>query len=287
MKKLGLWVALLLTGTAATAQQRFELELWPGGAAESTGLTEVVRPDNSGFNNVTDARLYVYLPAAATATGQVLVVCPGGGYSGLAMAHEGWQVAEWLNERGVAAVVLKYRMPAGNYTIPGKDVLRAIEITREHAAEWKIRADKVGVMGFSAGGHLASSAATHFTSEKNRPDFAALIYPVITMDPQYTHAGSRRNLIGENPSEGLAAAFSNELRVSENTPPVFLALSDDDRAVPAQNSTLFYNAMKARNLPAELHIYPSGGHGWGWRENFKYRDEFLASFERWLAERMQ
>ncbi len=130
-------------------------------------------------------------------------------------------------------------------------------------------------------------AATHFTSPQNRPDYAALIYPVITMDSQYTHGGSRRNLIGENPSEGLAAAFSNELRVSENTPPVFLALSDDDRAVPAQNSTLFYNAMKAHNLPAELHIYPTGGHGWGWRENFKYRNEFLASFERWLSERMQ
>jgi acetyl esterase/lipase len=287
MKKMAILAALLLAAAAATAQQRFELELWPDGAAESTGLTETVRPDNSGFNNVTDARLYVYLPEASKATGQALVVCPGGGYAGLAMAHEGWQVAEWLNERGIAAVVLKYRMPAGNYTIPGKDVRRAIEMTREHAGQWNIRTDKVGVMGFSAGGHLASTAATHFTSPENRPDFAALIYPVITMDPQYTHGGSRRNLIGENPSEGLAAAFSNELRVGGNTPPVFIALSDDDRAVPAPNSTLFYNAMKAKNLPAELHIYPTGGHGWGWRENFKYRNEFLASFERWLTEQMQ
>jgi acetyl esterase/lipase len=287
MKKLTLLAALLLTVSAATAQQRFELELWPGGAAESTSLTEVARPDNSGFNNVTDARLYVYLPAAEKATGQVMVICPGGGYAGLAMAHEGYRVAEWLNERGIAGVVLKYRMPDGNYIIPGKDVLRAIEITRENADQWKIRTDRVGVMGFSAGGHLASTAATHFTSEKNRPDYAALIYPVITMDPQYTHAGSRKNLIGENPSEGLAAAFSNELRVSGNTPPVFIAFSNDDRVVPTPNGTRFYNAMQAHNLPAELHIYPSGGHGWGWRENFRYRNEFLASFERWLNERMQ
>jgi len=286
MKKMAILAALLLAVGTAGAQQRFELELWPGGAAERTGLTETVRPDNSGFNNVTEARLYVYLPAAEAATGQAMVVCPGGGYSGLAMAHEGYAVAEWLAARGIAAVVLKYRMPAGNPTIPGRDVRRAIEIVREHADGWNIRADKVGAMGFSAGGHLASTAATHFTSAANRPDFAALIYPVITMDTLYTHGGSRRNLIGQRPSAGLEAAFSNELRVGADTPPVFIALSDDDRAVPSMNSTLFYNAMKAAGLPAELHIYPTGGHGWGWRETFRYRDEFLASFGRWLDEQM-
>lgn len=286
MKKMVILAALLLAAGAAGAQQRFELELWPDGAAESTGLTEVERPGGTGFNNVTEARLYVYLPAAEAATGQVMVVCPGGGYSGLAMAHEGYAVAEWLVGRGIAAVVLKYRMPAGNFTIPGRDVRRTIEIVREHADGWNIRADKVGVMGFSAGGHVASTAATHFTSPANRPDYAALIYPVITMDTLYTHGGSRRNLIGEHPAAGLESAFSNELRVSADTPPVFIALSDDDRTVPSMNSTLFYNAMKANGLPAELHIYPTGGHGWGWRENFKYRDEFLASFGRWLDERM-
>lgn len=272
MKKIKICIAMLLVGTAAIAQQRFELELWPDSAAGNT--------------RTADARMFVYLPQSETATGQVLVICPGGGYGGLAIAHEGHQVAEWLNERGIAAVVLKYRMPAGNHAIPVQDVLTAIELTRLHAAKWNIRADKVGVMGFSAGGHLASTAATHFTSAENRPDFAALIYPVITMNQQYTHEGSRRNLIGENPSEGLVAAFSNELRVSDNTPPVFIAFSDDDRTVPTQNGTIFYNAMKAKGLPAELHIYPSGDHGWGWRDNFKYVDEFRTSFERWLTEQM-
>ncbi|MDH6311961.1 acetyl esterase/lipase [Parabacteroides sp. PFB2-10] len=284
MKKSLILTCLLGASIVTSAQQKIELELWPGGAPENSGLTETVRPDGAGFNNVTDARLFVYLPAAKKANGQAIVICPGGGYSGLAMQHEGYQVAAWLNERGIAAIILKYRMPAGHYTIPAKDVFRAIEITRERAAEWHIATNKVGVMGFSAGGHLASTAATHFTSPKNRPDFAALIYPVITMDQQFTHGGSRRNLIGDTPSEGLIAAYSNELRVSANTPPTFIAYSDDDTAVPAENGIRFYQAMKTHKLPCEFHIYPTGGHGWGWRDTFKYKDEFRASFERWLKE---
>lgn len=285
MKNIGLFITMLFAGTAAMAQQQFELPLWPDGSGENTAA--VAQPSPAGSASTTDARLFVYLPAAGKATGQAVVICPGGGYAMLAIGNEGHQVAAWLNELGIAAVVVKYRMPAGNYSIPSKDVFKAIETTRQNAAQWNIKTDKVGVMGFSAGGHLASTAATHFTSPENRPDFAALIYPVITMDLQYTHNGSRVNLLGENPSEGLVAAFSNELRVSDNTPPVFIAFSDDDNLVPVQNATLFYNAMKARKRPAELHIFPTGDHGWGWRDNFKYANELRTSFERWLVEQMQ
>ena len=210
-----------------------------------------------------------------------VVVCPGGAYGGLAIGHEGYQVAEWFAARGFAAVVLKYTMPHGNYDLPRRDVQQAIELVRANAAGWGVDPARVGVIGFSAGGHLASTAATHFTCDANRPDFAVLVYPVITMDERFTHAGSRRNLLGEAPAEGLVAAFSNELRVTSGTPPTFIAFSDDDDGVPPVNGTLFYNALKAASVPGEIHIYPTGGHGWGWNETFKYKDEFRNSLVRW------
>ena len=215
-----------------------------------------------------------------------VVVCPGGAYGGLAIGHEGYQVAEWFAARGFAAVVLKYTMPHGNYDLPRRDVQQAIELVRANAAGWGVDPARVGVIGFSAGGHLASTAATHFTCDANRPDFAILVYPVITMDERFTHAGSRRNLLGGAPAEGLVAAFSNELCVTSGTPPTFIAFSDDDDGVPPVNGTLFYNALKAASVPGEIHIYPTGGHGWGWNETFKYRDEFRNSLARWLSERL-
>lgn len=163
---------------------------------------------------------------------------------------------------------------------------QAIELVRANAAGWGVDPARVGVIGFSAGGHLASTAATHFTCDANRPDFAILVYPVITMDERFTHAGSRRNLLGGAPAEGLVAAFSNELCVTSGTPPTFIAFSDDDDGVPPVNGTLFYNALKAASVPGEIHIYPTGGHGWGWNETFKYRDEFRNSLARWLSERL-
>lgn len=177
-------------------------------------------------------------------------------------------------------------MPHGNYDLPRRDVQQAIELVRANAAGWGVDPARVGVIGFSAGGHLASTAADalHLRCEPSR--FRRPGLPVITMDERFTHAGSRRNLLGGAPAEGLVAAFSNELRVTSGTPPTFIAFSDDDDGVPPINGTLFYNALKAASVPGEIHIYPTGGHGWGWNETFKYKDEFRNSLARWLSERL-
>lgn len=278
-KKLILAAWALLLAAAVPAQQKEEFRLWPEAgkyAPERLG---------AGFDRDNAPYVTLYRPEGKKPAPAV-VVCPGGAYGGLAIGHEGYRVAEWFAARGFAAVVLKYTMPHGNYDLPRRDVQQAIELVRANAAGWGVDPARVGVIGFSAGGHLASTAATHFTCDANRPDFAVLVYPVITMDERFTHAGSRMNLLGEAPAEGLVAAFSNELRVTSGTPPTFIAFSDDDDGVPPVNGTLFYSALKAASVPGEIHIYPTGGHGWGWNETFKYKDEFRNSLARWLSERL-
>lgn len=279
MKKLILAACALLLAAAVSAQQKEEFRLWP-----ATGATAPKRLD-AKFDRDNDPFVTIYRPEGK-GTVPAVVICPGGAYGGLAIGHEGHQVAEWFLARGFAAVVLKYTLPHGVYDRPRRDVQRAIEMVRANAAAWNIDPARVGVIGFSAGGHLASTAATQFTCDANRPDFAVLIYPVITMDARYTHAGSRRNLLGEAPAEGLVAAYSNELRVTPRTPPTFIAFSDDDDVVPPVNGTMFYDALKAASVPGEIHIYPSGGHGWGWLETFRYKDELRASLARWLSEKV-
>lgn len=279
MKKLMMAACALLLAAAVSAQQKEEFRLW-----QTTGRTAPKRLD-AKFDRDNDPFVTIYRPEGKGVVPAV-VICPGGAYGGLAIGHEGHQVAEWFLDRGFAAVVLKYTMPHGVYDQPRRDVQRAIEMVRANAAAWNIDPARVGVIGFSAGGHLASTAATQFTCDANRPDFAILIYPVITMDTRYTHAGSRRNLLGEAPAEGLVAAYSNELRVTPRTPPTFIAFSDDDDVVPPVNGTMFYNALKAASVPGEIHIYPSGGHGWGWLETFRYKDELRASLARWLSEKV-
>ena len=279
MKRVFLTLCALLCVAALSARQRTEFKLWP---AAGKGAPERV---DAKFDRDNEPFVTLYAPDCKTPAPAV-VICPGGAYGGLAIGHEGHQVAEWFAARGFAAVVLKYTMPHGNYDLPRRDVQQAIEMVRANAAAWNIDPARVGVIGFSAGGHLASTAATHFTCSANRPDFAVLIYPVITMDARFTHAGSRSNLLGENPSEGLVAAFSNERRVSSATPPVFIAFSDDDSGVPPVNGTMFYDALKAAGVPGEIHIYPTGGHGWGWNETFKYKDELRGSLVRWLSEKV-
>jgi acetyl esterase/lipase len=222
--------------------------------------------------------LTIYPVDPEKATGAAVVVCPGGGYSGLAMDHEGKQVAEWMNARGVAAFVLKYRTASIKKTplleAPMFDVQRAIRHVRANAGDYKIDAKKIGVMGFSAGGHLASTAATHFDNGKAdatdatdkascRPDFAILCYPVISMKTGTTHGGSRQNLIGAKPDDKLVDFFSNELQVTEATPPTFLFHTDEDKAVLPENSLLFYMALKKAKVPAEMHLYEKGHHGVG------------------------
>jgi acetyl esterase/lipase len=219
--------------------------------------------------------IYVYLPPSDKANGAAVVVCPGGGYGGLAMSYEGHDVARWLNTLGVAGIVLKYRhAPNYRHPIPMYDAQRAIRVVRANAKDWKIDTGRVGILGFSAGGHLASTAGTHFdrgdTEARDaidnlscRPDFMILVYPVITMTDPYGHKGSRRNLLGEKPEVKLIDELSNEKQVTGKTPPTFLAHTSEDTGVPPQNSVLFYEALVRNKVPAELHIYEKGPHGLG------------------------
>lgn len=231
-------------------------------------------PHSMGSEAKDEAFLWLYPAPAEKAVGAAVVVCPGGGYGGLATAHEGRQIAEFYNRHGVSAYVLKYRLSPYRHPVPMLDVQRAIRLVRSKAAEWKHDPAKVGVMGFSAGGHLASTAATHFDAGKPgaadpvdrvscRPDFAILCYPVISFTTDYVHAGSRRNLLGENPDPELVKSLSNELQVTAETPPTFLFHTGDDTGVPPENSVLFYMALRKAKVPAEMHIYEPGKHGVG------------------------
>jgi len=243
----------------------------------------------------------VRLPARGNATGQAVVVCPGGAYAGLAYDWEGTDFAGWLNQHGIAAIILRYRLPVDGdvahqkWLVPLLDAQRALRLTRAHAAEWGINPAKVGIMGFSAGGHLASTAGTHFDAGDaaaadpvdrlgSRPDFMILVYPVISMLPPATHGGSRRNLLGENPPEELVRQYSNELQVTADTPPTFLVHAGDDGAVPVANSLLFYQALVAHKVPAELHVYPHGGHGFSLALTKGRLQDWTQVCARWLKE---
>jgi acetyl esterase/lipase len=217
----------------------------------------------------------VYVYRADKGNGAAVVVCPGGGYTGLAMNHEGVQIADWLNAQGITAVVLKYRLgPKYNHPVELGDAQRAIRFVRAYAEKLKIDPKRVGILGFSAGGHLASASGTHFDSGVKdakdtidrlscRPDFMVLLYPVITFSGPYTHIGSRNNLLGKNPDPKLIELLSNEKQVTKDTPPTFLVHTSEDSGVRPENSVLFYLALKKNNVPAELHIYEKGRHGLG------------------------
>ena len=227
------------------------------------------------IKDVTNPTLNIYLPPKEKASGAAVVICPGGGYAILAVKHEGYDLAEWFNSIGVAAFVLKYRLPNDESMVdkkigPLQDAQQAIRIVRENADKWNIDTDKIGIMGFSAGGHLASTAGTHFekpvsptNSTSVRPDFNILIYPVISFKESFTHMGSRNNLIGKNAPYNNVLEYSNELHITENTPPTFLVHSSDDTAVPVENSIRFYQELIKNNVSAEMHIFETGGHGYG------------------------
>jgi acetyl esterase/lipase len=256
--------AVLLSLPVLAAEPKV-LPLWPDGVPEAKGTTENDIPT-----------ITVYLPAEDKATGTGIVVCPGGGYGGLAMGHEGSAVAEWLNEQGVAAFVLRYRLPAKGYRhpIPLMDAQRAVRYVRDMAPGWGLEENRIGIMGFSAGGHLASTVGTHFDEGhldapdpldrvSCRPDFMVLGYPVITMDDSFTHGGSKRNLLGPDPPPGRIEHRSHPQPVEKNTPPTILFHADDDRGVSPRNSVEFYMALHRAGVPAEMHIYQKGGHGFG------------------------
>ncbi|HEY9342371.1 MAG TPA: alpha/beta hydrolase [Hanamia sp.] len=282
--------------------QEITFPLWPSGKVPNYQKTdEIEKRDTSETIHISKVQfpdITVYMPAKRNATGQVVIICPGGGYVNLSYDWEGTDVAKLLNSKGITAIVLKYRLPNSKSNIipnlsPLMDAKRAIRMTRFYATKWNIKKDKVGIMGFSAGGHLASTLGTHFDNGdpkatdsieqmSSRPDFMILIYPVISMSKNIMHAGSRNSLIGNHPTDELAKLYSNELQVTKETPPTFLVHATDDKSVPVENSLLFYQALKDNNVPAEMHIYPKGGHGFGLALGKGYLETWTDRLIDWL-----
>lgn len=257
--------------------------LWQSGAPGAKGAADEDTPS------------LAYYPPKGRKNGTAVVVCPGGGYRGLAMDHEGAQVAAWLNSLGVTAFVLRYRLgPKYHHPAQMHDVQRALRTVRSRASEYGIEANRIGVWGFSAGGHLASTAATHIAEASasaadpvdrvtSRPDFAILTYPVISFTTEYVHKGSRTNLLGDKPDQAEVKLMSTELQVSRQTPPTFLVHTSEDAGVPSENSILFYLALRKAGVPAEMHIYEKGPHGFG----LGSLDAVLSSWPARLADWMR
>lgn len=291
-KKLIVIVCIILS-VSAFAQDKV-MKVWPNGAPDDNGMTKPEEKyDGVRVRNVSEAEMYVYLPEKKNNTGVAVVICPGGGYWIEAMDHEGYDMAKWLAERGVAGIVLKYRLPYGHDKIPSEDARRAMRIVRSNAEAWGINPGKIGIAGSSAGGHLASTVGTRFdTGLKDskdplewvscRPDFMLLLYPVITFRESFGHMGSRKNLIGEGNDWKMVEKYSNELHVTPETPPTFLVLADDDKTVPPRNSVEFYLALKKNNVPAEMHIFLQGGHGFGMTKKNLPVDQWPNLFYNWL-----
>jgi acetyl esterase/lipase len=269
----------------AHADEPQTIRLWTGDAPGAQGTGDADIPT-----------LTVYRPSTDKATGAAVVVCPGGGYGGLA-AHEGKPIAEWLNTLGVTGFVLKYRLgPRYHHPVEMRDAQHALRYVRAHVNDWKLDARRIGIIGFSAGGHLASTAATHFDEGDPkaadpvdrvscRPDAAMLIYPVITMTDPFTHGGSRGNLLGSKPDPELVNLLSNERQVTPKTPPTFLVHTADDDVVPVENSLLFAMACRAARVPFELHVYEHGPHGIGLGGQDPILNKWPAACAAWLQTR--
>ena len=284
-----------------TYGQDFTLPLYPGEIPNSinTGQKEKIeKKDIVLISNVQNPDIAVYLPSKRFATGQAVVICPGGGYWVLAYDLEGTDIARYLNSIGVAGIVLKYRLPTSGNTVeprkaPLMDAQRAMRLVRSNAKSWNIDSTQIGIMGFSAGGHLASTLGTHFDygtksasdpveRQSCRPDFMILMYPVISFTDASIHTGSAEALLGKNPDKNLLTYYSSELQVKEDTPPAFLALADDDDGVPAENSLLMYAALRKKKIPAELHILSEGKHGFGLGLNNNHVASWTNNLQLWL-----
>jgi acetyl esterase/lipase len=276
-----LWALTLAAGALQAQEPKAEL-LWPAGAPGALGTEPADQPS-----------LTPYVLPKGSGSGAAIVICPGGGYQNLSMDKEGYAVAKWLNSLGVSAFVLKYRLgPRYHHPIELGDAQRAIRMVRSRAAEYGLQADRIGIMGFSAGGHLASTAGTHFDAGNasaadpldrpgSRPDFMVLCYPVISFGP-FAHVGSRRNLLGDNPDPKLVENLSNELQVTKDTPPTFLFHTTTDSTVPVENSVMFYSALRKAGVPAELHIYERGPHGVGLATTDPVLSTWPARLADWL-----
>lgn len=301
MKKI-LWLAvsLIVISQLGVAQSKI-VDIWKNtipNYQKSNGKEKIPERDIVFILNVQTPTLEIFLPTKKNANGMAVLICPGGGYSGVAYDWEGTDYAKWFNSQGIAAFVLKYRMPQAesvvtSYKAPIQDAQRAIRYIRHHAEKFNVDKEKVGVVGSSAGGHLASTLGTHLEieyykqtdsidNEKTRPDFMMLIYPVISMKDRVTHNGSKKNLLGEKPSEELVLKFSNELRVTESTPPAFIIHSGDDKAVPVENSIRFYQALVKNKVPATMHLFPKGGHGYSLGISNKKAPDWRSLAEEWL-----
>lgn len=287
--------------TMTTFAQNTVLPLWPNNipnAIKTDEKEEVVSADIVRIAKVQVPQIEVYLPSKKNATGQAVLIFPGGGYGILAYDWEGTDFAKFLNSKGIAGIVVKYRLPSAKsqtdmHNVPLQDAQRAMRTVRSMATEWNIDPRNIGIIGFSAGGHLASTLGTHYKEvvypkkdaideQSARPDFMTLAYPVITLGEPNTHGGSRKNLLGENPSQKMLDHFSNELQVTADTPPTFLVHATDDTAVPVENSLLFYTALVQHQVPAEMHIYPTGGHGFALGLNDPHLSTWTDQWAGWL-----
>ncbi len=283
MKRIKLLIVALSFYPLLFFAQDITLPLWEGTPPnyKETNEKEIIEySEITRISNVQRPDIAVFLPTKRFATGQAVVICPGGGYHILAYDHEGTDIAKFFNSKGIAAFVLKYRLPVSNNNIephktPLLDAQRAMRMVRYHAEEWNINPNQVGIMGFSAGGHLASTLSTHYDlgdssstdpveNQSCRPDFSLLIYPVISFTGEFSHSGSRGALLGyENPDEELVLYYSNELQVTDDTPPAVLIHAGDDAGVPVRNSIVYYEALLREGIAAGMHIFPYGGHGFG------------------------
>ena len=303
MKNIFVSLAVLIicfTGTILHAQPII-LPVWsdsiPGSVRNQGFQEETITLDNGQqrIRKVTCPTVTVYLPAKSN-IGAAVIICPGGGYERLAFDHEGLEIAKKLNEYGIAGIVLKYRLPNDTIMVrkefgPLEDAQEAIRLVRRHAKEWRLDGNKIGIAGFSAGGHLASTLSTHFNqlvyksdSTSAKPDFAILVYPVITMMTPNTHGGSRKHLLGNNPTDEMCRMFSNELQVTSDTPPAFIVHAGDDPSVPILNSILYYEALNKFKIPSELHVYQKGGHGFGLGKDKGTTAGWFDSCIKWLKE---
>lgn len=253
-------------------------DIWPNGAPTDNGLTGEEQDFGNHVANVTKPTLAVFLPSKPN--GLAILVCPGGGYSSVWDKTEGYANSKWYTDRGIVYVVIKYRLPNGHHEVPLDDVHEAMRILKSHAAEYGFT--KLGIAGCSAGGHLATMAATHYTKPEERPDFQVLFYPVVSSDPAIAHMGSIINLLGRNAPKAIVEEYSNEKQVTADTPPAFIMANSDDRVVPCENSIRYYEALRAHGVPAALHIYPVGGHGWADHLDFPYREAWLQDLGIWL-----
>ncbi|MDO6811245.1 alpha/beta hydrolase [Zobellia galactanivorans] len=298
MKKITLFIVLAMSVNAFS--QDAIIPLWPKdkipNAVASDEKEVHERKDILRISKVQEPTIEVYLPSKKNATGQAMLIFPGGGYHILAYDWEGTDVAKFLNSKGIAGIVVKYRLPSSvsqtkQEDVPLIDAQRALRLVRSKAETFHIDPNKIGAMGFSAGGHLASTLGTHFEEKvyapidaidalSARPDFLALCYPVITFDQSSTHKGSQFNLLTKNPKPGALERFSNEKQVTANTPPTFLLHATDDKAVPVENSLAFYKALVENDVPATLHIYPTGGHGF----SLGLKDPYLRTWTDNLCE---